>query len=73
MREHIILVICRAKKIPSPIAEMVPDLNVVVGAEPEAGREVNEIPEDQEIDFVTLGMFIIGRFSADCRVVFVVC
>ncbi|KXX83480.1 Protein MAK32 [Madurella mycetomatis] len=44
---------------------MVPDLDAETPtpAEPEAGREINEIPEDQEIDFVTLGMFIIDEIQ----------
>ncbi|KAK4238638.1 hypothetical protein C8A03DRAFT_14912 [Achaetomium macrosporum] len=40
---------------------MGPEHRVRAGAEPE--RRVEEIPEDQEIDFVTLGMFIIDEIE----------
>jgi hypothetical protein len=37
------------------------DAEVWAPAAAEASREGDGIPEDQEIDFVTLGMFIIGK------------
>jgi hypothetical protein len=42
-----------------------------VRAEAETEPETEDIPEDQEIDFVTLGMFIIGMSRHFGRVAFV--
>lgn len=54
--------------IPDPDANV--DGETPAQAEPEAGPGADEVPDDQEIDFVTLGMFIIGRFSCRCEVAF---
>jgi hypothetical protein len=43
-------------------ADVAPEDGARAGAEPEPC--VEEIPEDQEIDFVTLGMFIIGGLAS---------
>lgn len=46
--------------------DMGPDDRTRAGAEPDQGTEETpeEIPASQEIDFVTLGMFIIGMSVA---------
>ncbi len=49
---------------PDVVPDMDPETRSGPGADPDLVTE--EIPEDQEIDFVTLGMFIIGMSSFPC-------
>ncbi len=57
-KRETIIAACEEKTASKPVAG--------VDTEKEAGTETETETDQQEIDFVTLGMFIIGRLSSRC-------